>query len=297
MRDRASRAGKRRPYRSAALALMPMYAFTLAFVFGPLVYMLALSVMHRGGGASGSWGVTPGFTPRAYLRIFEPVYLSIFAHSLRLALLSTALVTVIGYPFGYFMARLDKKWRGRVMFLLIVPFWTSSLMRLYGWIIILRAGGVIETALGRMGMLSESLRLLYTYPAVVAGMVYVLVPFMIYAVFSSAEKLDRAHVEAARDLGASAPRAFLTISFRLTMPGVLSGVILTFIPSMGLYFIADILGGNKVVLVGSLIQEQLMKAHDWPFAAALSVALTVLTSALLYAYRRLTKSDKLEGIV
>ena len=118
----------------------------------------------------------------------------------------------------------------------------------------------------------EPLKLLYTYPAVVVGMVYALLPFMIFSVYSSAEKLDFSLVEAARDLGASPLRAFLTVSFKLTLPGLLSGVVLTFVPSMGLFFIADILGGNKVVLVGNLIQEQLMKTHNWPFAAALSVA-------------------------
>ena len=284
---------RKRGLFSSVAALMPMYFFTLAFVAGPLIYMLALSFMHR----SDTWGVEPGFTLRAYARLFEPVYLTAFADSLRLAFISTSIVAAIGYPFGYFMARLNKKWRGRVMLLLIIPFWTSSLMRLYGWMIILRSGGVLETVLSRLGLTNGPLKLLYTYPAVVAGMVYVLVPFMIYAVYSSAEKLDPAYAEAARDLGASAPAAFWTVSFRLTMPGLLSGVILTFIPSMGLYFIADILGGNKVTLVGGLIQEQLMKARDWPFAAALSVALTVLTSALLYAYRRVTKSDRLEGLV
>jgi spermidine/putrescine transport system permease protein len=128
-------------------------------------------------------------------------------------------------------------------------------------------------------------------------MVYVLAPFMIYSVYASAEKLDWGLVEAARVLGASRLQAFLSISLPLTMPGFFSGFILTFIPSMGLYFIADILGGNKVVLVGHLIQEQLMKAHDRPFAAALSVVLMLLTSLFLYLYRRLTRSGDLEGLV
>ena len=139
--------------------------------------------------------------------------------------------------------------------------------------------------------------MLYTYPAVVIGMVYALVPFMILAVYSSAEKMDWSLVEAARDLGASAPRAFFTITFKLTLPGLLSGVILTFIPSMGLFFIADILGGNKVVLVGSLIQDQLNQAHNWPFAAALSVVLMALTSLMIWFYRRVTHVKELEGIL
>ena len=141
------------------------------------------------------------------------------------------------------------------------------------------------------------LKLLYTYPAVVVGMVYALVPFMIFSVYSSAEKLDFSLVEAARDLGASPMKAFLTVSLKLTLPGLLSGVVLTFVPSMGLFFIADILGGNKVVLVGNLIQEQLMKAHNWPFAAALSVALLLLTTLIIFLYRKISGVKDLEGLV
>jgi spermidine/putrescine transport system permease protein len=148
-----------------------------------------------------------------------------------------------------------------------------------------------------MGITTEPLKLLYTYPAVVVGMVYVLVPFMIYSVYSSAEKLDWSLVEASRDLGATSVQAFFTISLKLTLPGLLSGVILTFIPSMGLFFIADILGGNKVVLVGSIIQEQLMKVRNWPFAAALAVVLMLLTTLFMYLYRKVTHVKDLEGLM
>jgi spermidine/putrescine transport system permease protein len=274
-------------------AALPMFIFTLFFVLGPMIYMVALSFMQR----EGNWGVAANFTLRNYARIGEPVYLATFAQSLRLAFTTTILTGALGYPFGYYMARLKPVWRGRVMLLIIIPFWTSSLMRLYGWIIMFRANGVLDSALLKFGLTSEPLRLLYTYPAVVTGMVYALIPFMIYSVYASAEKLDWGLVEAARNLGASRLRAFLTVSFPLTMPGLFSGIVLTFIPSMGLFFIADILGGNKVVLVGNVIQEQLMKAHDWPYAAALSVVLMAMTTLFIFLYRRLTKSGDLEGLV
>ena len=273
--------------------ISPLYAFTLALVLLPLLYMIALSFMRR----DGAWGIALDFTLRNYRRIGEMVYLETFVQSLKLAFFSTLLTAVMGYPFGYFMARLDKMWKNRVMLILIIPFWTSSLMRLYGWIIMFRANGVLDSFLLSLGLIQEPLRLLYSYPAVVTGMVYVLLPFMIYSVYTSAEKLDRGLVEAARNLGASRFRAFLTVSFPLTMPGLFSGFVLTFIPSMGLFFLADILGGNKVVLVGNLIQEQLIKAHDWPFAAALSAALMALTSFFIWLYRKLTRSGDLEGLV
>ena len=276
-----------------ALAALPLYIFTLVFVLGPLLYMLALSFMTR----AETWGVVPEFTPENYANIFQPVYLSTFWESIKLAALSTVLVVLIGYPFGYFMAKLTAKWKKRTMMLLMIPFWTSSLLRLYGWIIIFRAGGVLDSVLMSLHITSGPLKLLYTYPAVVVGMVYALVPFMIFAVYSSAEKLDFSLVEAARDLGATPFKAFWTVSLKLTLPGLLSGVVLTFVPSMGLFFIADILGGNKVVLVGSLIQEQLLKAHNWPFAAALSVALLLLTTLLLFLYRKAAGVKDLEGLV
>jgi spermidine/putrescine transport system permease protein len=274
-------------------SLIPMYLFTTAFVLGPLVYLLALSFMRR----HGSWGVEAVFTLRNYRLIFEPVYLETFKQSVKLALVSTLAVTLTGYPFGYFMARLTTVWRGRVMLLLIIPFWTSALMRLYGWIIVFRSNGVLDRLLERLGLTREPLRLLYSYPSVVTGMIYALLPFMIYSVYASAEKMDRSLVEAARVLGAGRFRAFLTVTLPLTMPGLFSGVILTFIPSMGLYFIADILGGNKVVLVGNLIREQVMNVHDLPFAAALSVMLMALTSLLLYIYRLAARTGEIEGLI
>jgi len=275
------------------LALAPLYIFTLVFVLGPLIYMIALSFMRR----QGSWGTEAAFNLYNYRRILEPVYLETFKQSVKLALISTVTVTIVGYPFGYFMARLSPRWRNKVMILLIIPFWTSALMRLYGWIIMFRANGVLDAVLIGLHITREPLRLLYTYPAVVTGMIYGLLPFMIYSVFASAEKLDRGLVEAARIMGANRVRAFLTVSLPLTMPGLFSGVILTFIPSMGLYFIADILGGNKVILVGNLIRDQLLNVHDWPFAAALSVVLMILTSLFLYLYRTFTRSGELEGLI
>ncbi len=275
------------------LTLVPIYVFTILFIVFPLAYMVVLSFMSR----AEVWGAVAEFTLDHYRRILEPLYLNTFIESLKLALLSTALIVLLGYPFGYYMAQLSAKWRQRVMLLLMIPFWTSSLLRLYGWIIIFRSNGVLDTVLIKLHMIKEPLKLLYSYPAVTVGMVYALVPFMILSVYSSAEKMDWNLVEAARDLGASGTKAFWTVTLPMTMPGLMSGVILTFIPSMGLFFIADILGGNKIVLVGSLIQEQLTKGRNLPFAAALSVVLMLLTTILIGLYKRLFNSRDLEGLV
>ncbi|MDR1195499.1 MAG: ABC transporter permease [Endomicrobium sp.] len=284
---------EKRSGRMAFAAVLPMYTFTFFFILGPLIYMLALSFMQR----EGAWGVSADWTIANYIKILNPLYISIFWSSLKLALISTVFAVLIGYPFGYYMSKLSPKWRNAAMIFLIIPFWTNALIRLYGWMIVFRANGILDKILMKLGFTQEPLRLLYSYPAVVVGMIYILVPFVIYAVYASAEKLDWKLIEAARDLGASHFCAFKSITLPLTMPGIFSGVILTFVPSMGLYFIAEILGGSKVVLIGNLVEEELMKAHDWPFAAALSVGLLLLTSFFLFAYKKLTKSAALEGLV
>ncbi len=275
---------------NATLLTLPMYLYTVVFVLGPLVYMVILSFLSRGEGI----GVSDVFTLENYKSIFLPVYEQTFAQSLRLGFITTGCVTLIGYPYAYFMARAKEKMRKRLMMMQMIPFWVNSLIRLYGWIIVFRANGLLDKLLMALRITTDPLRLLYTYPAVVVGMVYVLLPYMIFSVYNSIEKMDWSFVESARDLGASPARAFWDVTFKLSLPGLLTGVILTFIPSMGLFFIADILGGNKIVLVGNLIQEQLMKAHNQPFAAALSVVLMIVTSLLIWLYRRVARLDKLE---
>ena len=256
--------------------ILPLYIFTLIFVAGPLLYMVALSFAQPKAGHGVEWI----FTLDNYRKILDPVYMKTFTGSFQLAVTST----------------LSDKWKKRAMIFLMLPFWVNSLIRLYGWMIILQTKGLLNHVLKSLGLIEKPLRILYSYPAIVIGMTYVLLPFMILSVYSSAEKLDWSLVEAARDLGASPMKAFWTVSFKLTLPGLLSGVILTFIPSMGLFFIADILGGNKIVLVGSLIQEQMTKGNNWPFAAALAVVLMVLTTLMIMLYRKITNAKELEGV-
>lgn len=273
--------------------LTPIYLFTILFVGLPILYMFLLSFLSR----AQVWGVDFTFTLENYKRILEPLYLNTFKESFQLAFISTALIVLIGYPYGYFMARMNAVWKKRMMLLIMIPFWTSALIRLYGWIIMFRSNGVLDKLLMGLHITEKPLKLLYTYPAVVVGMIYSLLPFMILAVYSSAEKMDWSLVEAARDLGASSFKAFWTVTFKLTLPGLLSGIILSFIPSMGLFFIADILGGNKIVLVGSVIQEQLTKGRNLPFAAALSAVLMILTSLMISLYKKITGASELEGLL
>lgn len=270
---------------------VPLYLFTIVFVVIPLIYIVVLSFLQK----DVLWGVTNQFTLNNYAKMFDPVYGKTFLDSLKLAFATTIITTLMGYPFGYFMAKLAPNRRNFVMLLVVVPFWTNALVRIYGWMILLRTKGVLNQALLALGIVDEPIKILYTYGAVLIGMVYSLLPFMILPVYSSVEKMDWSLVEAARDLGAGRIKAFFTVTLKLTLPGVLSGFVLVFVPSIGLFFLADLLGGGKIMLVGNLIKNQLLQARDWPFGAALSVVLMLMTFFIIFLYRKLTHSKDLEG--
>ena len=270
------------------ICVVPLYLFTILFILGPMLYMVAVSFATNN---PSGYGFQWKFTLDNFKKILDPLYLQCFVQSFQLAFATTGICMLIGYPFGYFMGKLSPKGKKIMMFLIMIPFWTSSLIRIYGWLIILQVKGIFNGVLQTLGLIDEPLKILYSYPAVLIGMVYALLPFMILSVYSSVEKMDWSLVEAARDLGASPAKAFLTVTLKLTLPGLMSGIILTFVPSMGLFFIADILGGNKIVLVGSLIQDQLTRGSNWPFAAALAMVLTIMTT-LMIALNRMIMQGK-----
>mgnify|MGYP002579234989 CR=1 FL=1 len=273
---------RKRDLRFSRWLKLPMYLWSIVFVFVALLYVIGLSFLSRGEVI----GVTNELTLQNYARLADPQYLRVMAGSLKLAALTTVICIVIGYPFGYLMARLNPVARSIVMLLIIVPFWTNALIRIYGWRILLLANGPINTALLSLGLINEPLKLLYTDGAVLLGMVYALIPFMILPTFTTVDKLDFSVVEAARDLGASPLHAFFTVTVPLTLSGLMAGCVLVFIPSMGLFFLSDLLGGSKSVLAGGLIQR-LINSRDLPLAAALSVLLLSVTGAVIAVYRKL----------
>jgi len=267
---------------------LPMYLWSIAFVFVALLYVVGLSFLSRGEMV----GVTNEITLANYVRLAAPEYLNVLLKSLRLAALTTLICIVIGYPFGYLMARLNPAARSVVMLLIIVPFWTNALIRIYGWRIFLMSNGPLNTFLMNLGIIKQPLKLLYTDGAVLLGMVYALIPFMILPSFTTVDKLDFSVVEAARDLGASPLFAFFTVTVPLTLAGLMAGCVLVFIPSMGLFFLNDLLGGSKSVLAGGLIQ-QLINSRDLPMAAALSVLLLAVTGAVIAVYRHVGGTDSM----
>lgn len=234
--------------------------------------------------------VNPIFTLDNYLRFFSPVYFSVFARSFMLALTTTFFCLLAGYPFAYSVARGGWANKNLLLLLVIIPFWTSSLVRTYALMILLKANGLINTALLDLGLIDAPLQMMYTDAAVLVGLVYSLLPFMILPVYASIEKLDGRLLEAARDLGAGPVTVFWRITLPLTLPGIIAGIMLTFLPALGMFYIADILGGARSLLVGNLIRNQFLTSRDWPLGSATSMVLTLIMAAMLVIYYRSAKT-------
>jgi spermidine/putrescine transport system permease protein len=229
------------------------------------------------------------FTLQNYLALLNPIYFKVFLHSFCIAGLCTIICLVLGYPFAYILARLRSHYKNLLLFLVIIPFWTSSLIRTYAIISILKAKGLLNTVLLTLGIIHHPLTILYTGTAVMIGLVYSLLPFMILPLYANIEKLDIQLIDAARDLGANTAITFMRVILPLTLPGIVGGIILVFLPAMSMFYIPDILGGAKSLLVGNLIQNEFLSAHNWPLGAAVSMVLTLSMGLLLLLYRRANK--------
>ena len=275
-------AAKRKRNRAGWLAA-PMIVWSMLFVGAAILYIIVLSFLKRNPDGSGA---VFAFTLENYAKLLQPGYAKVFWQTLLLAAETTALCVLIGYPFGLLLAKVQGKMRTFLLLLVIVPFWTNALVRIYGWKILLMGTGVVNKLLAALELIDAPLKLINTHGAVVLGMVYGLIPFMILSTYSSAEKLDRRLIDAGRDLGAKPWRVFITVELPLTLPGLTSGCVLVFVPSLALFFISDLLGGTSDVYVGNLVNDQLLKSRDWPFAAALSVVLLLVTAIVMLIYRR-----------
>lgn len=229
------------------------------------------------------------FTFDNYLRLLDPLYAKVVAHSFYMAIIATILCLLVGYPFAYSVAKMPEKWRPFMLFLVIVPFWTNSLIRTYGLKIVLGTQGILNKILISIGIIDTPLRIMYSETAVMIGLVYILLPFMILPLYSAIEKLDGTYIEAARDLGANKIQTMTKVILPLTMPGIIGGCLLVLLPALGMFYISDLLGGAKNPLIGNVIKSQVLNARDWPFGAATSIALTIVMAVMLYAYYRAGK--------
>ena len=263
-------------------ALMPLYLWTLMLVVLPIGYVIAISFMTP----NITHGVDTVFSTESYRALIAPVNLKIIWASLQLGFWTTLLTLLIGYPFAYAMTKQPKKRRNLILLLVIVPFWTSALLRVYGWMILLRSNGAINGILMDLHLIGSPVKFLYNNGAVLFGMVYSLLPFMILPLYAALDKLDAHIIEASRDLGANGIKSFATITLPLTVPGIVSGCLLVFVPSVGLFFISDLMGGGQSMLLGNLISHYLQMGKNWPLGAALSMVMMVLTFLTMALYRK-----------
>lgn len=229
------------------------------------------------------------FTFDNYLRLMDPIYAKVMLHSFYMAIVATLICLVVGYPFAYIVAKMPQKWRPIMLFLVIIPFWTNSLIRTYGLKIVLGTQGILNKALLSIGIIDTPIRIMFTETAVMIGLVYILLPFMILPLYSAIEKLDNTYIEAAKDLGANKLQTLIKVILPLTMPGIIGGCLLVLLPALGMFYISDLLGGAKNLLIGNVIKSQVLNARDWPFGAATSIALTLAMAVMLYAYYRTGK--------
>ena len=273
--------------------LAPMVLWLLAFVVVPTGILAVYSFCQPGEGEM----VQYSFTTEHYRRIFDPEegYLKIFARSLGYAGLTTALCIVIGFPVAYYIGRASEAQRNRLLILIMVPFWTSFLIRTYAWLNILADEGMLNGLLMYVRVISEPWSLLYTPFAVIIGLVYSYLPFMILPIYGSVEKLDNSLMEAAFDLGAGPVRAFQQVVIPLTRPGIVAGALLVFVPSIAMFAIAELMGGGQVPMLGNVIQNQFLAARNPPFGAALGITLLLLFIAALWIAGRKQPAGNVVG--
>lgn len=274
--------------KNGKFLMAPTLGWLTVFFVLPMLIVVAVSFASR----TPYGQVVFGWTLHNYARFLEPLYLSIFAQTLLVALVTTIFTVLLGYPLAYYIAQLPKRWQQPGLILCMIPFWINFLIRSYAWVIILRAQGVLNTLLLKAGIIDQPLQLLYNEGAVMLGMIYALLPFMILPIYVSIEQLDHRLLEAASDLGAKPFTAFRKITLPLTMPGVAAGTILVFISSLGMFVVPDVMGGAKSALVGNLIQNQFLSARDWPFGSALSIMLAILSLVLITLYYRTLQIQK-----
>lgn len=297
----AGQAGRRR--RNLALMLAPITLLLAIFFIVPMGIMAIYSVLTPGLYGGVEWS----FYPFSYGRVlgaplgagevFDPVYLQILMDSLRLALITVGLTLLIAYPAAFWVSGLAPARRNLMIFLITLPFFANLLVRIYAWMLILRPSGAINTLLRELGIIDKPMMMIFSEGAVVIGLVYVLLPFMFLPVYASVERLDRSLVQASADLGATPLQTFRRVILPLTLPGIIGGSIIVFIPALGNFVVASLLGGAKVLMFGNVITQQFLQARNWPFGAALAmmVMATVLVLLFIYVFKVMRSEQRQAG--
>ncbi|WGV15521.1 ABC transporter permease [Fuscovulum ytuae] len=283
----------RRQSAILAVLLAPVTMFLGVFFLLPLLIIALFSFLTPGLYGGVEWAFYHWNYGRIFgwadgiMEVYEPVYLQILGRSLGYAALTVMLCLILCYPVAFWVSRLPARWRLVFLFLITLPFFSSLIVRLYAWLLILKPSGILNTVLMATGLISEPLEILYSPAAVVLGMVYVMIPFMFLPLFASVDNLDRAQVEASMDLGGNRLQTFVKVILPQTLPGIMGGAVIVFIPSVGNFIVPDILGGAKGLMIGNLVEQQFLSARNWPFGAALSmIIMSVVLFVLLIAVTR-----------
>ena len=268
----------------------PVSVWMILFVTIPMLFIIFISFMTRG--TFGGVEYVP--TLKSYETLADLVYFNVILKSLRVALVTTVVCLLLGYPFAYYIARKPADVASRLIMLLMIPFWINSLMRLNAWMLLFQTNGPVNKALLALGLVQEPVTFVYTDGLVLLGLITNFLPFAVLPMYSSIEKLQTAMLEASADLGARPSVTFLRVTLPLTFPGIFSAIILTFIPALGTYTITDMLGGGKVLYIGNIIKNQFGTIRNWPLGAALSVLLLLVTALLIFLYSRFAKIEDME---
>ncbi len=267
----------------AIVTVGPVVVIMTLLVAVPLIFVAVMSFCS----IDEFYNIQFKFTAENYFRLANSDYMKIYAQSLFIAFFTTVICILVGYPFSFFIARAKSKYKKVLYMLVIIPFWTNSLIRIYGWRSFLGTSGWLNTILMKLDIIKEPLDLLYKNGTTIFGMVYCLIPFMILPLYTSIEKLDDTLLEASSDLGASRVKTFINIILPLTAGGIFSGSLMVFIPCLGYFFVSDILGGGNSDVIGNLIERQFQSGNNWPLGAALSIILILVTLVIVKIYQRL----------
>ncbi|MCB6994556.1 ABC transporter permease subunit [bacterium 210820-DFI.6.37] len=287
-------AGGRRPGVRGKMPVIatagPVSFWMLLFVLLPLIYVFVISFMTR----TQYGGIEYSFTLENYKEILNPLYLKVIWKSLKLAFLTTVICLVVGYPLAYWIASKPSKLAAKLLMLVMIPYWTSSLVRLFSINLLVMPNGLLNVFLLKLHLISEPLDVLYSDGVVMLGLLVAMLPFSVLPLYSSIEKMDKSLIEASKDLGANAVTTFRKVTIPQTMPGIVGCTLLVFIPSLGMYYVPEMLGGGKVMLVGTLVKNQFLVTKNWPFGASLAILLILITLAMMWLYTRIGKLDDLE---
>lgn len=275
-----------RNIKAAYLMLSPTLIWLLLFLVVPVAMIGVISFTTN----TGFGGILYEFSTEAYKLAFSSLYAQAIWQSLWWAFLATLFCVLIGYPFAYYIAHAGK-WKNLLLLLVMIPFWTNLLVRLYSWIILMNNQGVINNILLKLGIISEPITMLYTPFAVIIGLVYGFLPFMILPIYASIEQLDRSYLEAAEDLGANPIHTFFRVTLPLTFPGILSGIVMTFVPAVSVFVVTDLLTGGRLLMIGNVIKDAFLVEMNWQLGSAISLLLMALVLISIVILMKFTSKD------